>query len=256
MSKVLPAAAYTAETALGDVWFQHPDISDDQLLIEAKRVFKDFKGPKAGRGVFKKDLKEFREHFGPAPAKPAEHVEEKDKPSDIANKAISEILENFPDIDDKDLLKRARAYRRLEGDPGNKVTAADVKRYRQIHGYPGGVVVPAPLPAPADEKKSIIEHVYYGKNGFGSIAHTVELANRYIRDNNRRMPPITAADVRAWKNVKVVPKTKPGGYNSFIPDRVGLEVQVDLFFMPSPKPEVEKGVQAKAEPKAKAKAKA
>ena len=396
---------FAAKDAIEEILNHHPNLPDDQLLEEAKRVFDQHKGPKTGRGVSKEDVKEFREEWGyldaPAgqkrvPAKPART--DKYYPED----AILAVRVKSPKISDADLLKEAnKLYRDHEGPKtASEVTEKDLKEYgsnvtwlnappltppiqdtlsppeaaslrkkyvvigqmfkeSDLHGRffsdlpdeelarrcnldrlrvrPGepprsdeidvkyvkayriflAVQATAPpaiaasttasqfkkfrvlaevynlaknerpppsieevakranvlrlmipegskpksaaikekdveaylksltaepvgrrprsagLPPAAslEEKNKLINDVYYDVTGYGSIAQTVKQVNAYIKKNGLNIQNITAEDVKAWKQGNLAPKTKPGGYNSFIPDSVELEVQIDLFYM-------------------------
>jgi len=134
----------------------------------------------------------------------------------------------------KGLIRGGRFFA-PEGEPplSDKVTVKDIESYRN-----GWIARPArqpavsrPVPAPLEEKNKLISDIYYGIHGFGSIAQTVRQVNEYIKSNNINIQKITAEDVKTWKQGELTPKSKPGGYNSFIPDAYGVEVQIDLFYM-------------------------
>ena len=78
-------------------------------------------------------------------------------------------------------------------------------------------------------KKEIIEKVYYGPDGFGSI-------KEILKDAKKFDDTITYEDVREWKSKQdVFQKQKPRGSNSFIADEPHEEYQCDLFFWPKPR---------------------
>ena len=75
---------FSAKDALAAVYQEHPDVPDDQLLQEAKYLFKEHAKPKEGRGVYKKDVKEFRDKLAlakvvsqPSQDKPADYNQAK-----------------------------------------------------------------------------------------------------------------------------------------------------------------------------------
>jgi hypothetical protein len=139
---------------------------------------------------------------------------------------------------DEELAKGANMWRSFfapEGEPplSDKVTVKDIESYRN-----GSTARPArqpavarPAPAPLEEKNKLISDIYYGIHGFGSIAQTVRQVNEYIKEKRINIQKTTAEDVKAWKRGLSSPKSKPGGYNSFIPAAYGVEVQIDLFYM-------------------------
>ena len=78
-------------------------------------------------------------------------------------------------------------------------------------------------------KKEIIEKVYFGPDGFGSL-------NEVLKDAKKIDDTITYEDVKAWKSKQEFgQKAKPRGSNSFIAQEPYQEYQCDLFFWPKPR---------------------
>jgi len=78
-------------------------------------------------------------------------------------------------------------------------------------------------------KKEIIEKVYFGPDGFGSL-------KEILKDVKKLDDTITYEDVREWKSKQYFgQKSKPRGSNSFIASEPYQEYQCDLFFWPKPR---------------------
>jgi len=78
-------------------------------------------------------------------------------------------------------------------------------------------------------KKDIIEKVYFGPDGFGSL-------NEVLKDAKKIDDTITYEDVKEWKSKQEFgQKAKPRGSNSFIAQEPYQEYQCDLFFWPKPR---------------------
>ena len=118
------AKPFTAEEALWDICQQHPDIPDDQLLEEAKLLFKQHAKPKAGRGVYKKDLKQFKETYARIVNKPFS-----------AKDALAIVYQQHGStshISDDQLLQEAKYLFKQHAKPkeGTGVYKKDVKEFR------------------------------------------------------------------------------------------------------------------------------
>ena len=78
-------------------------------------------------------------------------------------------------------------------------------------------------------KKEIIEKVYFGPDGFGSLKEV-------LKDAKKLDDIITCDDVKEWKSKQTFgQKAKPRGSNSFIAQEPYQEYQCDLFFFPKPR---------------------
>jgi hypothetical protein len=78
-------------------------------------------------------------------------------------------------------------------------------------------------------KTAVIETVYFGPDGFGSL-------KQITKDAQTKDDTITYEDVREWKSKQSFgQKAKPHGSNSFIASEPYQEYQCDLFFWPKPR---------------------